>query len=120
MGNLQHSNKLKNRSIIQQSLAFVMLLLFTFSITPKRYLHDLIANHEDFYSFHSGGETTVTKTSINCQCEDLVVSTPFVEASFELSLSSLVYHKEFASSSYHSYFLNTCSTKDSRGPPAVG
>lgn len=110
---------MKNLSIIRKSLALVMLLIFTFSITPKKYLHDLIADHTDFYSFHSGDEATYSQKGFNCQCEDLVVSTPFIEASFELSLSTEVYRKEFTSSSYHFYFLQTNRTKDSRGPPAI-
>jgi hypothetical protein len=96
-----------------------MLLLFTFSITPERYLHDLIADHKDFYSFHSSEDTAVYQSGINCHCEDLVVSTPFVEASFELSIRPLVWHKEFTPSSYYFNPLTTYSAKDSRGPPAV-
>ena len=96
-----------------------MMLLFTFSIMPKKYLHDLVANHEDFYSLHFGDKTTVSQTGFNCQCEDLVVSTPFIQTSFGLNISSLYVYKELASSPIIIFFLNTYTTKDSRGPPSI-
>jgi hypothetical protein len=112
--------QLRNLNIIQKTLAVGMLLLFAFSTMPKKYLHDLVADHKDFYSFQSADEATVYQTGFNCHCDDVVVSTPFVEASFTFNVAALPCYKAPAFSSYNFYFLNSCSTKDSRGPPAVG
>jgi len=108
-----------NFSVIQKYLAFAMLLLFTFSMTPKKYLHDLVSNHEDFYSLHFGDETTVNQIGFHCQCEDLVVSTPFIQVSFGLNISSSYVYEDLASSDNIFLFLNTYTTKDSRGPPSI-
>lgn len=97
----------------------MVLMLFVFSITPKKYLHDLVANHTDFYSTYAGSETAVHKAGINCDCEDLVVSTPFVEAGIEefngqpkVCSSLLTPHHPF-------HYPTQYATKDSRGPPAL-
>ncbi|MBC7826213.1 MAG: hypothetical protein H7122_00600 [Chitinophagaceae bacterium] len=96
-----------------------MLLLFSFSVTPKKYLHDWVANHTDFYSPHSADETSYSQAAYNCHCEDPVVSTPFIDASFDLNLPFLLVYKEIPSFTYHFLFSNTSGTKDSRGPPSI-
>jgi hypothetical protein len=72
-------------------LAFVMLLLFSFSITPKKYLHALLANHTDnrFQAFTD--EASVSQKGFNCDTDDIVVKAPFVGAmkSFVFSLSPI-------------------------------
>jgi hypothetical protein len=110
---------LESQFSIQRFLASVLLLVFAFSITPKKYLHDLVADHEDFYSCYSGDETTVSTAGFNCHCDDLVVSTPFVKTVFESALSPAPVHKAFPSSTYHFFFYSTSSAKDSRGPPSL-
>lgn len=96
-----------------------MLLLFSFSITPKNYLHDWAASHVDVYAYHTGDETAFNLAGFNCDCQDLVVSTPFIEASFNLNVGTLPAHTDLPVSSYYFSFSNTYRTKDSRGPPAI-
>ncbi|MEJ7912714.1 MAG: hypothetical protein WKF70_06145 [Chitinophagaceae bacterium] len=110
---------MRSQSIIQRFFAAVLLLVFAFSITPKKYLHELVADHKDFYSYHSGEETTVNTAGFNCHCEELVVSTPFVETSLETALLPTIVYRTFSTSSYHFFFYSTNSAKDSRGPPSL-
>lgn len=100
-------------------LAFVMLLLCTFSITPKKYLHDWIADHRDFYSFNSGDQATFSQAGFHCPCEDLVVSVPFIEASFDENLPAVFIYAETSSFLSPFLYLKTPVTKDSRGPPSL-
>jgi hypothetical protein len=69
---------LQKRSSISFVLPLAMLLLFTFSATPKRWLHDLFAKHTDTYGYISGnGEEAVSAEHFNCHCDNIVVDTPF-------------------------------------------
>jgi hypothetical protein len=57
-----------------------MLVLFAFSGTPKKFLHDLVARHKDTRSkFSPGSHTGVQQSFYNCHTEDLVVESPFIE-----------------------------------------
>ena len=116
---LQHCNKLEKHVIINKVLAFVMLLIFIFSITPKKYFHDLVADHTDYYAFVQGDETVVSKAGFNCHCENPVVSTPFIESSIEQARDSEIQYQEFSYNLYHFYFLSFNTTEDLRGPPSL-
>lgn len=54
-----------------------MLLVFALAITPKRFLHNIVANHTDTYSKLSSGKNELTKTGYNCQIDNLVATSPF-------------------------------------------
>jgi len=104
---------------IQKIGVFVMLLLFSFSITPKNYLHDWAASHVDVPAYHPGNEIAFSQAGFSCDCQDLVVSAPFIEASFNSNVETLFAHTDLPVSSYYFSFSNTYRTKDSRGPPAI-
>jgi hypothetical protein len=66
--------------IIRRLLAGLLLVLFAFSGTPKRFLHDLVAHHKDTRSkFSPGAHAGVQQSFYNCHTEDLVVESPFME-----------------------------------------
>jgi hypothetical protein len=111
---------LKNNQIIQKVLTLVMLAIFTLSITPKKYVHDLITEHTDFYSFHPAHEVNVSQAGLSCHCEDLVVSAPFIPTSFETVLATELHYKEFITTPYYFFFYNAHTAKDLRGPPCLG
>lgn len=107
-----------NHFIIRRILAGLLLLLFVFSITPKKYWHDLVANHTDYYGFYQGSELAVQKAGINCGCEDLVVTTPFLEPGVAEWRALPASVKPELTSPPLFYLPATTATKDSRGPPA--
>ena len=77
---LQQSSKylLAKKSIIQQLIAGLLLLVFTFSMAPRQFLHDAIANHKDKVNFASAGnETQVSNSGFFCKCDSLVAESPF-------------------------------------------
>jgi len=57
-----------------------MLLIFTTSITPKVFLHDLTADHRDEVSkiLHCHDQH-ITKPGFRCDCNNLVSTSPFTE-----------------------------------------
>ncbi|HVY75471.1 MAG TPA: hypothetical protein VG890_11610 [Puia sp.] len=62
---------------IRRIFAALSLLLFTFSATPKKFLHDILANHKDTERV-STTEPVFYASGFQCHCEDLVVVAPFL------------------------------------------
>ena len=97
-----------------------MLVLFAFSGTPKKFLHDLVANHRDTRSkFASNAHAGVQQSIYSCHIEDLVVESPFMEgASTPALFVPVVYTGGLAemTARLHAFFPVLYSL---RGPPAV-
>lgn len=67
--------------IIKQLLASILLVLFAFSVTPRKFLHDWVAKHKDAPGkFAHETHTRVQKFVYSCQTDDLVVELPFIQA----------------------------------------
>jgi len=97
-----------------------MLIVFAFSVTPKILLHNLVADHRDTpRSQNHSKQNQLSKTGFNCNCENLVVESPFVNDFIPLNLSiatqfaqeQIVYTDDFHSLNYFYFEL--------RGPPAI-
>jgi len=65
-------------SIIRRFSAAFFLLLFSFCVTPKRFLHDLLANHRDTERAGDQPAQQVFAAGFHCHCDDLVVMAPFL------------------------------------------
>lgn len=62
-----------------------MLLLFTFSVTPKKWLHDAFANHDDVnVTYGKINSVEQLNNGIVCKCEDLFSQTVFTVAEHNL------------------------------------
>jgi hypothetical protein len=104
---------------IRRSLAAFFLLLFSFCVTPKRFLHDLLANHRDAQTSASLPVQQMAASGYHCHIDDLVVMAPFLPdiqtAETDFLFSAPVLFSEPLSSDIFSYRSHT----DSRGPPVV-
>jgi len=111
---------LQNR-FIRSFLASFMLVVFAFSITPQKNIHDFVAKHIDptTCSVHVNlAIEQLENTSIHCSFDQLVATSPFVQYNFEIVLNAPataiikndtgIWRKE----------SSTLSHFDSRGPPA--
>ncbi|HLK30081.1 MAG TPA: hypothetical protein VKT28_15985 [Puia sp.] len=96
-----------------------MLMVFAFSVTPKILLHNLVADHRDTPRSHNNSkEQQLSKTGFNCNCDNLVVESPFVNDYVEIDLSvtqnfsgqKIAYENNFYSLHYFYFEL--------RGPPS--
>jgi hypothetical protein len=106
-----------NNNIRQYSAAF-FLLLFSFCVTPKRFLHDLLANHKDAQTTTSLPVEQIAASGFHCHIDDLVVVAPFlpgIQAAEPLILSSLPLNFSAPLCSFDIPYL---SHTDGRGPPA--
>jgi hypothetical protein len=96
-----------------------MLVLFAFSGTPKKILHDLTVNHRDTRSkFSSNAYAGVQQSIYSCHIEDLVVESPFMEgASMPALYVPVVYTGGLAemTARLYAFFPVLYSL---RGPPA--
>lgn len=110
---------MKNVLTIRRFLAAFFLLLFSFCVTPKRFLHDLLANHRDAQTSAGFQVEHIAASGFHCHVDDLVVVTPFlpeIQTSDPLVLSFTPFHfSEPLSSIVYSYLANA----DGRGPPAA-
>jgi hypothetical protein len=72
--------RLLRKSIIISRLAGIfILLLFTLSVTPKRFLHDVLAHHQDSEHRVSDDVQQFFASGFQCHADDLVVDTPFLQ-----------------------------------------
>jgi hypothetical protein len=109
---------LRNSNTIQRLIAAGLILLFSFCATPKRVLHDLLANHRDAQSSPQLPEKQIAASGFHCHIDDLVVMAPFlpgIESKIVGILSSTPwYFKEPA----NSFSFAGLSLPEGRGPPA--
>ena len=106
--------------VIKRLLAGVMLFIFAFSVTPKKILHDLVANHKDSRVVASA--SAITKISVDgftCKCDNLVAESPFTDAvdQYELSASTSFAVQESAMPAC--IYVSTHFFFSLRGPPVM-
>lgn len=112
---------LKKKLFIQKLTAFLLLLIFTISITPKNYFHEVIADHKDI-SYCDGLDNStgsIHQQGYACHFDNLVVTLPFVlENGPDFSFLPVDYTDQI-NFSYSSPFQYCHLEKITRGPPAV-
>jgi hypothetical protein len=109
---------MKNSLQIKRFLAAIFLLLFSFCVTPKRFLHDLLANHKDAQFSATLPIQQIAASGFHCHVDDLVVVAPFlpeIQSTDPLILSSTPLSFSEPLNSINYLYL---SHADGRGPPA--
>ena len=56
-----------------------LLVIFSFSITPKIAFHNLLAHHKDTHSTNRSEKDQLAKAGYHCDCDNLVVVLPFLD-----------------------------------------
>ena len=111
---------LQNKTF-KQFLALAMLVVFAFSITPQKSIHDLVAKHIDPNSCSVHKDLPIEQvenSSIHCSHDNLVATSPFVEFNFNIELAQPVQNSITNTHLVCFYFSNKNYSLDSRGPPA--
>ena len=107
---------------IRQIVALLMLLVFAFSITPQKSIHDLVAKHSDptHCNVHQDAPIAqVEKSSIHCSYENLVVASPFLDFTFAHELNAPPVSNIKNTSLVALTYLLVPFSFESRGPPLV-
>jgi hypothetical protein len=109
---------MRKNYIIRNVLATLMLAVLAFSVTPKILLHNLVADHKDTpIKSNCSNQEQFSKAGFNCNCDNLVVESPFVNDFIPVDLSiakQFVQQQTFFKNNFHSlhYFYF-----ELRGPP---
>jgi hypothetical protein len=70
---------LLRNSIIRNLSAGLLLVLFAFCVTPKKIIHDLLADHKDApFTLAGTAQQQFEYSGFRCNCDNLVVESPFV------------------------------------------
>ena len=110
---------LAQKLIIRQLLAGVLLLVFTFSITPKKFLHDAFANHKDKPALISSGNTLQFGLSgFMCKCDNLVAESPFTDEAAYFHFVPFQFFSVQKDPALYHFYSSTFFFFELRGPPA--
>jgi len=94
-----------------------MLLIFSISMAPKTFFHDLVSDHKDSNCPEKHDSAVLHQKEHHCHFDNAVVNIPFLmwsTAQTELVISYSV--KEV--SEYQTLFFQSCFlNKENRGPP---
>ena len=107
-------------SILRRSLAGILLVLFAFSIMPKKMLHDWIVSHTDGVSVTAKSEVAqVGKAGFNCNCQNLVAESPFTTDGQWLDLTLHLSHATEPGTSPSQVYTADLFFYSLRGPPTI-
>jgi len=107
---------------IRQILAVVMLLVFAFSITSQKTIHDLVAKHSDKIKCDVHKNLPIEQVenaSIHCSHDNLVATSPFLDFNFSIELAQPVLNNVTNTYLVCFYFSNNNYSLDSRGHPTA-
>ena len=110
----------KAKHIIQKIAAFILLSIFVFAITPKKFLHDAVTQHHHSFHNHSKCNPTekhITANGYNCITDNVVVDIPFNTAlPFAFTLHTSIQQSRYLV--YNSVdFYTAIAYISLRGPP---
>lgn len=106
--------------IIRSIVASLMLIVFTFSITPRNFLHNWLAAHsESSTKRNSSHQNQVSKQIFSCHCNSVVAESPFTAKDIFIPLSvnpifELVQERNVVCSPLTGFYYFSL-----RGPPAT-
>jgi len=94
------------------------MVVFAFAITPKRFLHNLLVNHQDTYNNLTAGKTEIGKDGFYCQCDNLVATSPFTGSNQKPEFVFLAYFIIYTQKAISPVYSATHLSLTLRGPPA--
>ncbi len=109
---------LVQKPILRQLLAGVLLMVFSFSIAPKKYLHDAIANHTDTIKLVSPDHgAQLNHVGFVCKCDNLVAESPFTDEVSYFSLAPANADSLQQSTALYHFYSTHVFFFELRGPP---
>jgi hypothetical protein len=111
---------LQNKTF-KQFLALAMLVVFAFSITPQKSIHDVVAKHIDPNSCSVHKDLPIEqieKTELHCTFDFQVATTPFVDYDFSIEIATPIVAKARNAQFEDKTISQHAIISDSRGPPS--
>jgi hypothetical protein len=106
--------------LIRSITAFVMLVFFSLSITPRLFLHELFADHQDMVLKEKQHSDFVGKDGFTCDINDLVATSPFTYQYYELEFKQYSPYEKPVAFFVETVFRQVPHFNALRGPPSVG
>jgi hypothetical protein len=109
---------LQKHRTIRGFAAGAMLMIFTLSIMPRLYLHDIFASHQDMINT-GHAQPGIVKDGFSCDVSELVATSPFTETEKTISFNPEI-HFPVLHTRYTSQIATAapeCFTL--RGPPVL-
>jgi len=106
----------------KQFLALAMLVVFAFSITPQKSIHDLVAKHIDPNSCSVHKDLPIEqieKAELHCTFDFQVATTPFVYYDFSIILQPPLVAQTRNVIFVIAPIAHLAIISDSRGPPTI-
>jgi len=112
---------LNTKAIIPQISAIILLALFLLGNTPRLWLHDAFANHTGcakFFEETKEGAKSSSVQRVHCECNDIVIESPFAAADGLLLIFEPVSYSGFSVPDTTTPFFCLTRIMTLRGPPA--
>jgi hypothetical protein len=106
---------------LKQFLALALLVVFAFSITPQKSVHDLLAKHIDPTSCSVHKDLPIEQvenTALHCSYDFQVATTPFVDYDFSIKIVTLLNAQPRNAQFEAKVISQDAIHSDSRGPPS--
>jgi hypothetical protein len=111
---------MQQKRIISFISALWLLLVFTLSIAPKKYLHDVFSNHGDScINLTAEKATTVGSFKTNCDVSNQVATVPFLLINNQYTVLLPAFSAEQNIPFLYYCFSTLQYNYALRGPPAV-
>lgn len=111
----------KSTSIIRSGASLLMLFIFSLSITPKIFLHDITANHKDETAIiiHDEHDQHVDEKGFSCDTLNLVATSPFEEVQAISLADCAIVYPAYSTEFTSRFYTRTYKLTSLRGPPAM-
>lgn len=117
---LPTANRLNTKNTIRNIFGWLLLVLFSFSITPRQILHDVLADHTDLsQKIPAGKFTAVNKSGFSCDRLNLVAESPFIEDEKAVETVSWQPCTNFIAPAAYKAVVKVITLPALRGPPSI-
>lgn len=118
----QRLTQLNQNIYIRNFFGVLLILSFTLSNTPTKYLHWLFANHKDFISKTLTDSNTpqINAPGIDCHCETNVVIAPYMVQPTLVIASPVAVFFDFTITGIQKITFSKSFSFGLRGPPSIG
>ena len=107
---------------IRKFIALVMLVVFAFSITPQKSIHEVVAKHIDPTSCSVHKDLPIEQienSALHCSFDFQVATTPFVDFDFSIEIATPLIAQARNAQFEDKTISQHAILSESRGPPAI-
>jgi hypothetical protein len=115
----QRIKKFKQHIVLKNLIGVLILCTFLLSITPKQFLHTVLADHKDTPAKKSSDRLQFNQQGFNCDCNSVVATSPFTAMPLKLEIPNPVPVNCYTVAISRSLLSVPHFYYKLRGPPAI-